>query len=65
MLKYMYDNSQHRITNYILLYYINACNKLYNWIHTETLTYIRIGHASEVLYGDIIFFTPAAPFQFR
>ena len=53
MLKNMYDDSQHIIASYIILYYIKSWNKVYNWMRMGTLTYIHIGHAND----DVIFFT--------
>ena len=35
---------QHIIVSYIIIYYIKAWKKLYNWIRTVTLMFIPIGH---------------------
>ena len=50
---------------YKLIYYIKAWNKVYNQIHMQTLTLIRIGRACEVFHNNLIFFTPAKPYVTR
>ena len=58
----MYDDSQHMTTSYILLYYIKAWKKVYNWIRTKNLAYIKIGLAREVFYDNVILFTLDEPY---
>ena len=44
---------------------LNIGNKIYNWIRTGTLTYVHIGHAREVFYDDLFFFSWTAPLVTR
>ena len=39
------------------MYYIKSCNKVYNWMRTDTLMLINISRTDEVFHDNIIFFT--------
>ena len=64
-LKNTYDDVNIRSPVTYLCIVLELGNKVYHWIHTETLELIHIVCACEFSHSGVIFFTPAAPFCFR